>query len=452
VIALAWGGALAACGDADVSLDLDGSADEAGVTADGAAQDSSIATDATVASADASKHGGDAATAVDAADATDAANAADGGDAVDAAGGGDDAGDAGVDAGMPMDAGHDAGPPAVRLVGRFDTSVAGKAVTQWPGGRILANFQGTDAKVTFSDHTTVGEHGYWDVTVDGALSPTPIKMVEGVSTYTVASGLADATHTLELFRRTEPYVDSVTFMGFDFGAGALLPPDLAPDRRLEFLGDSASNGYGIDGAGPNCGFTAAQENDHETYPWLTAKALMADHHNLSFQGRGVYWNYTRNDPTHFDTLYTRTLPLNPGSMWSYASYEPQVIWITLGGNDYDQPNAGDPAPPFASFKSSYDTLVTEVRNAHPGAIIVCSVAPSLNDGYPPGYKAYTNVSTALTQVVSARNAGGDANVYYFEFTRSVSADLTACNYHPNPAKHAKMAVEATAFIKSKTGW
>jgi lysophospholipase L1-like esterase len=358
--------------------------------------------------------------------------------------------DAGADAGA--DAGRDAGPPAVRLLGRFDTSVAGKAVVQWPGARILAQFQGTGAKVTLGDHANAGENGYWDVSVDGTLSPTPIKMTEGTATYTVASGLPDTTHTLEFFRRNEPYVDTTTFLGFDFGAGALLPPEPAPDRRLEFLGDSASSGYGIDGAGPNCNFSALTENDRHAYPWLTAKALGADHHNLSYQGRGVYWNYQRSDPTHYGALYARTLPLSAGSVWSYPSYVPGVVWITLGGNDYDMPNVGDPPPPFAGFKAAYDALVTQVRTAHPSAIIICSVTPDLNDSSPAGYNAYTSVATALTQVVTARNAGGDAKVHYFEFTRSVAADVTGCNYHPNAAKNASMAQEATAFIKSKTGW
>ena len=130
--------------------------------------------------------------------------------------------------------------------------------------------------------------------------------------------------------------------------------------------------------------------------------------------------------------------------------------MTLGGNDYDDPdgnpnNAPD-APPFASFQAKYDEMVTLIRTKHPNAHVFCAVAPSLNDTYPPGYNAYTNVKTAAANVVAAKNGAGDAKVYYFEFTRSQQGDLTGCDGHPNVAKHRAMADEATAIIKQKTMW
>jgi hypothetical protein len=204
--------------------------------------------------------------------------------------------------------------------------------------------------------------------------------------------------------------------------------------------------------GPNCSFTAATQNEHEAYPALISLLLEADAHDLAFSGKGVYWDYDRANPTHYGDLYPRTRPLVDGSTWDPTAFVPDLVFVNEGGNDWDQPNAGDPAPSVGAFTTAYDALVSQVRAAHPNAHIICAVGPSLNDDYPVGYNAYTNVTTVLKNVVATRTAGGDAKIHYFEFTRSLDTDLTGCEYHPNPQKHQKMATEASAYIKTILGW
>ncbi|QUS47094.1 hypothetical protein [Salmonella enterica] len=122
--------------------------------------------------------------------------------------------------------------------------------------------------------------------------------------------------------------------------------------------------------------------------------------------------------------------------------------MTLGGNDYDQPAPGDPPPPFASFQAKYDEMVVLIRNKHPTAHVFCAVAPSLQDNYPVGYNAYTSVKTAASNVVTKYTGLGDTKLYFFEFTRSTNADVTACDGHPNATKHHAMADEAIAQIRA----
>jgi lysophospholipase L1-like esterase len=256
---------------------------------------------------------------------------------------------------------------------------------------------------------------------------------------------------VELTKLTEANVGTTQFLGFEFPGGALLPPPAAAARHLEFLGDSASNGYGIEGVEP-CAFTSATENAHLAYPALVAADLGADHHNLGVSGKGLYYNYYRPDLDVFSVVYGRALPYDSGSTFAFGDYAPDVVWMTLGGNDYSRPAVGDPAPPYAAFEARYDEMVALIRRKRPTAHIVCAVAPSITNDYPLGYDAYTNIKTAASSVVAARGAAGDARVYFFEFTRSTPADLTGCLGHPNVAKHRAMADEAVAFLKTKTGW
>ena len=154
----------------------------------------------------------------------------------------------------------------------------------------------------------------------------------------------------------------------------------------------------------------------------------------------------------FGLLYPRTLPETIGSTWASSKFHPDLVWITLGGNDYDDPG-NVPPPNLAAFEAKYGELVARVRTEHPQAHIVLAVAPSLNDDYPIGYAALTSVTTAVNDVRNARVALGDTKVHVHVFSRAdQDTDLTGCGNHSNVASHAKQAPEVIAKIKSITGW
>ena len=352
----------------------------------------------------------------------------------------------------------DPGPPRVRFIGRFDMAPAAGPKVAYPGAQILARFSGTEVKATFSDELLFTDYGAnrWEGLVDGMSKVTIQLDRTQPTTYTIATGLPLGPHTVQLFKLTEGNVGTTQFRGFDFSGGVLLPPPLPNARRMQFLADSASSGYGIEGADQNCGFSAATENERKSYPALIAHDLSADSHNLAAAGKGVYQNNYRplvNPDTDVFSVIYQHVGVHAGTpLWSAASYSPDVVWITLGGNDYDVGSgAGAPgAPPAGQFQPKYDALVVTVRTQHPNAHIFCAVAPSLTNAYPAGYDAYTNVKTGVQAVVNAHAA--DNKIYFFEFTRSVDADLTACEGHTNVAKHRAMADEAIVIIKQKTGW
>ena len=51
-----------------------------------------------------------------------------------------------------------------------------------------------------------------------------------------------------------------------------------------------------------------------------------------------------------------------------------------------------------------------------------------------------------------QSARGGAEAIGGAIFEAKGADLTGCEYHPNPMKHRAMADEAITLIKSKTGW
>ena len=93
--------------------------------------------------------------------------------------GGADSGDAALDAEI------DAGPPAVRFIGRFDMAPAGGPKIAWPGAQIIARFSGTtEVKATFDDAVLFSEYGpnRWEVLIDGVSKQT-FQLTRAVTTY-----------------------------------------------------------------------------------------------------------------------------------------------------------------------------------------------------------------------------------------------------------------------------
>lgn len=334
---------------------------------------------------------------------------------------------------------------AVRFVGRRDAADPEHPRFAWPGGRIIARFRGTAATVTLDEEARLTGPSRWDVLVDGAPLSTLVP-VPGPGTYTIAVGLPDTVHTIELYRRTEAMVGVTRFMGYAFpNGGQLLAPPAAPARRIEFLGDSTTSGYGNECTSPKQSFSGATQNERLAFSGLVANALNADHHDLSASGKGVLLNYHRADPVVFERLFVRAMPEDEALSWDFSSFTPDVVWMNLGGNDWDRESSSSPRPDLAAYTKKYGELVALVRSKYPSAHFFCSITPSLND-------ALTGQRAAIANVVGARIAAGDTKIYAYEFARATESDLTGCDYHTNLALHRKMADEVIAQIKARTGW
>jgi lysophospholipase L1-like esterase len=340
----------------------------------------------------------------------------------------------------------------VRFVGRADFSDPIHPKFGWPGARIIAQFRGTAASVALDEQPLYTGPSRWDVLVDGARTFT-LAPASGLGTYVLATGLPNATHTVELYKRTEGMVGQTRFMGFTFpNGGQLLAPPDPPARRIEFLGDSTTNGYGNECTSPLQSFSGATQNERQAFSGLVAHDLGADHHDVSYSGKGVLLNYHRADTVVFDQLFTRALPESATPLWDFTRFTPDVVWMNLGGNDWDAESPSTQPPDLDAYTAKYLALVTSVRAKYPAAHIFCSVTPSLNDSYPPGWNVLTGQRTAISTVVAARVAAGDTKIYMYEFARALPGELSGCDYHTGLPLHRKMADQVIAQIKAKTGW
>jgi hypothetical protein len=365
-----------------------------------------------------------------------------------------DASDAAVDASVDatVDAAVDAGPPEVRFVGRWDTRLVGTPRAAYPGSRIVARFDGTEVSVTMGNTTGfAGGPSRYDVLVDDVLQPTQLVTQTGTRTYPLATGLAPGVHKIELYKRTEGNLGVTTFMGFSFGAGQLLAPPPPSAHKIEFVSDSTIDGYGVEGAGPNCpaGTLEASHSARKGLAGLVTSDLSADAIMVSYSGKGLWQNSYRPDTETMGVLYPRTLPDDATSLWDFSRFVPDVVVVSLGGSDYDKVGAADDPAPLAQFTQKYDDLYGMIRTYAPNAHVFLTIYAQIKDVYPTNYFARTNLNNAIDQVIA--NHPGD-KVYKFAWTESVPSQETGCQYHGGPALQRSMADAIVPVIKAKTGW
>jgi lysophospholipase L1-like esterase len=329
------------------------------------------------------------------------------------------------------------GPPAVRFVGRMDTSDAAGPKFAWSGSGIIARFRGTEASAKFA-----GGQEY-TVVLNGDVKS---KFIPTSGMAPVVSNLPDGEYTLELYRRTEAGEGVSQFLGFDFGSGELLPPPAPLPRRIEIIGDSITCGYGNEGANMDCGFTPQTENHYLTYGAIAARALGAELVTVAWSGKGVICNFgdaadsCNNNP--MPVYYDRTLPNDAASKWDHSRYEPDAIVVNLGTNDFST----DSDPSQQDFQGAYEQFVTNIRSKHPNAKIL------LTNGSMLSGEDLTKARGYIENVVTSFKGKGDDDISSFQIEPQNSADGYGCDWHPSLATHRKMAAALEAALKAALGW
>jgi lysophospholipase L1-like esterase len=435
-VGVAIAAVLAACADHSGGSDSP--------AADGAA-DGGSAADAMGPRGDAAPDGGSALSDGGGSGMADGSSAAEGGPSSDATfdGPGVPDGSVAADGGPPRDAttdgpdatGEEAGAAAVRIVGRTTTGTMGPRF-EWSGVSMAARFTGTQVSIQLNDGSNQNE---FEVVVDGAIQPTIVTHA-GTTTYPVVTGLADGTHELTVWRRSEAsygFTELLGLTGFSAG-GTLLAPPPAPAHQIEVIGDSISCGFGIEG---DASCTNAQlesiENDYLAYGSVAARALAADVVTIAWSGIGVYRNYDQAGPSTntMPDRYDFAIP-TAQTPWDFSKYQPQAVVINLTSNDFS--TMGDPGQPYID---AFVAFVQHVRSKYAGAyfFLVIEWRGNGSDSAPD-----------VNAVVSKIQAGGDANIESFDI-RPYS-DGNACQGHPDVAGAQAMGNALAAEIKKVLKW
>lgn len=260
--------------------------------------------------------------------------------------------------------------------------------------------------------------------------------------------------------------------------GQLLPTP-EKEKRIEFIGDSITCGYGVDGCfAEGETYTTATEDASIAYAYLTAQKLDWDCSLVSKSGSGIISGYDgegrRNTqnlfPPYYGSAGCSMAAFEDGKKpeeisWSFES-APDIIVINLGTNDksYCRPDCGISAanieeediasvtgtasgvegdagytPEFISrvyerrcslFRDEYVKFLKLVRSHNPESFIICSLG-IMEDALNCEVEAAVRVYSEQT---------GDRNIEWFEFEKQdIERDGIGTDYHPSAKTQADRA-------------
>lgn len=351
---------------------------------------------------------------------------------------------------------HAASDARLSYLGRMDFSEPEAPRYAFPGVtvRFLCDCDGVD--VRFEDEGTGGEQhtNFIDVRVDGE-SVATVALAPGVQLHPGVRGLPPGRHLIELVKRTEAHAGAVRFLGVRVH-GVLLEPPPPAARRMEFIGDSITCGYGNEASlpvggdynGPNTGYHARNQDISKAYGALTARALGADWTTTCVSGRGVYRNNDGSRSGVLPLVYERALPEESTLLKWKPSDAPDTVVINLGTNDFAVPDgSGLPTAPSAEhFKNTYASFLRALRAQHPRATFVCAVGPMLNDNHPPGRMHGTLLKKYVSDMVERLRAEGEDNLHFLAHL-PLQGEPYGEDWHPTAADHERMAGELARFLR-----
>ena len=339
----------------------------------------------------------------------------------------------------------------IQYTGRISFTNPERPAFNFPGIQIRAAFEGTSLRMLAKPNS-----GYFMAQIDKA---EPFKVAfrgERDSLVTLATALADGVHTVKLMYVIEGYEFFPEFWGFVLDEGKkLVDAPALPSRKIEFIGNSITCGYGNEGLKKEEHFDYATENHYYSYASITARNLDAQHWVVARSGIGAYRNYngpkTGNPESNMLAQYEHIgYALKPelrkeatflSEKWDFNRYQPDVVCINLGTNDLSTSNYD-----VKLLKQNYHKLLKTVRQHNPNAKIVFLTGTMLYN------KEMELQRQILNEVAAEAKKAGDKEIYRFDMAPISGDEWYGNDWHPNVYMDEKMAGELTAYLRSLMNW
>lgn len=214
-------------------------------------------------------------------------------------------------------------------------------------------------------------------------------------------------------------------------------PVAKKDLCIEFVGDSITCAYGVEGKSSGEPFMTSTENFMKSYAYLTAQKLGADYSAVSYSGHGIVSGYSSSGEKEAGSLvpdcYENIAKLAPYSKpWDFEKQHNDVVVINLGTND-DTYVRTDPDTRLDEYAEEYFEFLKMVRKNNPDAYIICTVGTmGCEEMYPGIEKAVSefksnsdsNIMCYLSAVQNASNGYG-SDWHPSEITQQLSAYVLA---------------------------
>lgn len=308
---------------------------------------------------------------------------------------------------------------------------------QWPGSYLEGAFRGkaVDLVVGPGDVSL-------RVAVDGAAPVALVRPAPG--RYRVAAPSA-GQHRIRVDVVSESQAGPTAFGGLYAPAGTMpLPAPATPRRAIEFIGDSHTVGYGNTSTSRDCS---------EQQVWETTDTSQGIAGQLSrrygtayrvnaMSGRGIVRNYGGFAAPTVPDAYPYAL-FDGKTPTVDAGWQPQVIVIALGTNDFTTPLKPDERwktrdALHTDYEARYVRFVQDLRRRNPRAFFVLW-ATDLAEG---------EIAREVAKVGDRLRASGETRLAVVPVT---GLSFGGCHFHPNVADDTKIADAIGRAIDGRKG-
>ena len=322
------------------------------------------------------------------------------------------------------------GNEKIKIRGRH-TVVDGMLAFDWTNSGIAFNFSGNGFILSLGAYKADAP-AYVKIIIDGK-DERRFAVVNG-SEKLIVEGLSDKRHRVEVLKITEGEAklcfDSVMLIGVD---AKLRNPSFNSPRRIEFIGDSITCGYGVLGMHTDPTYLTYQQDGTNAYAYKTAEKFGADARYIAISGKGIVCN-CNGDRTD----------VKAGQYYNYQTrvggecndgWIADVVVINIGTND-----CGGPAP-MDEFSDAAKDLVAKVRARYPEAQIVWV--------YGMMSQLYRDTLRKTIREISKTD---DKVHFLFVDTVFGNESETGANGHPNVRASIRVSGLLYKKIRKVTGW
>jgi lysophospholipase L1-like esterase len=336
------------------------------------------------------------------------------------------------DFGKPLPV-HVGGRAVEEKIGKHETTY----IYAWPGIYFDAVFTGTAVDVRLNDDQNI-----LNLIVDD--QPPVVLAKPGKTVYTIKN-LSPGTHKIRLEKRTETQSTQGRFEGFYIAKNARAAKVRAPKRRIEFIGDSFTVGYGNTSTSRDCSNEQVFEttNTQLAFAPRVAKYFQADYQINASSGFGVVRNYNGTSP---DKSLPKLYPyaLNDTSALYEKKWQPHIIIIGLGTNDFSTQLKADERwanreALRADYVGTYKAFIKSLREKNPKAYFLLNASTNFQG----------EIQSQVEKVIAELKSQGEEKIDSIFFS---GLEYAGCHWHPSVQDNELIATLIIDKIATNDHW
>ena len=284
----------------------------------------------------------------------------------------------------------------IQDIGRYTVRVFGRTVTDGGMLWLLSSLSGIGFRITGARRLEIVLESD-DTTADPArmhLTPRFAVLVDGDTV--IDRCMKEREETVAVFESGNPWGAEIRFRKLSECTQSILAireirtdgkivPLEEKGTKIEFIGDSVTCGYGVEGKNELESFTTATENAGKSYAGLVTDWLGLDSMLTCFSGHGIVSGYTddpekRNTdelvPPYYEKEGRNGFRLPTGKLVEeigrdFCAFQPDYIVLNLGTNDLSW--CGTDEARGKQYAKAYTEFLKTVRKDNPGARILCTL-------------------------------------------------------------------------------